>query len=51
MTSRRGTATHKAYNKDNIAPEKRKTFNDVKGCDEAKMELQEIVQYFTNSER
>ena len=35
----------KEYNKDTIDPKQAKTFADVKGCDEAKAELAEIVDF------
>ena len=35
----------KEYSKDNIPEKQVKTFKDVKGCDEAKAELEEIVEY------
>ena len=41
----------KEYSKENIPEKSRKTFKDVKGCDEAIMELQEIVAYLKNPEK
>jgi ATP-dependent metalloprotease len=38
----------KEYDAGAISEQSRKTFNDVKGCDEAKAELQEIVEYLKN---
>eukprot|EP00793_Prasinoderma_coloniale_P002296 PRCOL_00002804-RA len=41
----------KEYNKDAIPETSRKTFDDVLGCEEAKEELVEVVQYLKNPER
>jgi len=41
----------KQYNKENMPEKSTKTFDDVKGCDEAKDELREIVEYLRNPER
>ena len=38
----------KEYDAGAISEQSRKTFDDVKGCDEAKAELQEIVEYLKN---
>jgi ATP-dependent metalloprotease len=38
----------KEYNKENIPEKSVKTFQDVKGCDEAKAELEEVVEYLKN---
>jgi len=41
----------KQYNKENMPEKSTKSFDDVKGCDEAKEELQEIVEYLRNPDR
>lgn len=41
----------KEYSKENVPEHSRKTFRDVKGCDEAKAELQEIVEYLKNPDK
>jgi ATP-dependent metalloprotease len=42
---------NKEYNKENIPEKSQKSFKDVKGCDEAITELQEIVQYLKSPEK
>jgi len=42
---------NKEYNKENIPEKSVKSFKDVKGCDEAITELQEIVQYLKSPEK
>lgn len=42
---------NKEYNKENIPEKSIKSFKDVKGCDEAITELQEIVQYLKSPEK
>eukprot|EP00899_Mesostigma_viride_P011764 jgi/Mesvir1/20589/Mv14826-RA.1 len=41
----------KEYSKDNLPEKSVKTFADVKGCDEAKAELEEIVEYLKHPQR
>jgi ATP-dependent metalloprotease len=41
----------KQFNKDTMPEKSLKTFDDVKGCDEAKDELAEIVEYLRNPEK
>ncbi len=38
----------KEYSKENMPEKSVKSFKDVKGCDEAVAELQEIVEYLKN---
>ena len=42
---------HKEYNKENMPEKSVKSFNDVKGCDEAITELQEIVEYLKSPDK
>lgn len=46
-----GTFAPKEYVKSEQPEKSVKTFSDVLGCDEAKEELQEVVQYLRNPER
>lgn len=42
---------HKEYNKENMPEKSVKSFKDVKGCDEAITELQEIVAYLKSPDK
>lgn len=41
----------KEYNKENMPEKNQKTFQDVKGCPEAKAELEEIVEYLKHPDK
>ncbi|KAL3155675.1 hypothetical protein ABBQ32_012702 [Trebouxia sp. C0010 RCD-2024] len=41
----------KEYNKENMPEKNQKTFQDVKGCPEAKAELEEVVEYLKHPDK
>ena len=41
----------KQYDKDTMPEKNKKTFKDVRGCDECKGELQEVVEYLRNPDK